>query len=117
MAVDRYLNYESFIASFFRKGLCADFNQPLFIPVGGDSFEQIWPAQSPSQFTLDYCRHHYETKIGKPDDKSTATIFDPALDPKYAEPDIDRRRMEMFAKLGKVVKVPERLSENDNQVI
>ena len=86
------------------------------IPPGGDSFEQIYPGQHPSQFTLDYCRHHYETKIGKPDEKSNSKV-DPALDPKFAEPDIDAKRLEFFAKLGKGVTIPDRIFENENQVI
>jgi len=79
---------------------------PLFIPAGTDSFEKIWPAQSPAQCTLDFCKAHSESKLGV-DRKPNATVLNPALDPRFAEPDIDRLYAEMMAKL--------RLPEEDDE--
>lgn len=75
----------------FRKETCYDNNEALFIPHGTDSFEQIWPSQSPAQLSLDFCRLEADSKLGKDKVKSKEDILNPALDPRFAEPDIDRR--------------------------
>ena len=74
-------------------------NKPVMIPHGADSYEQINPGIPHQQLTLEFCRHLYESKIGKSVEKDS-TRYDPALDANFREPDIDRRRADVVQELS-----------------
>lgn len=79
-------------------------NKPLMIPHGADSYEQINPGVQRSQFTLEYCRHIYESKIGKSQEKENIKN-DPALDPNFREPEIDRKRAAAVQELSGGIRI------------
>jgi hypothetical protein len=75
-----------------------DFNKPLLIPHGGDSFLEIAPGIKPRLCSLDYIKDLFKAEIGIKARQAVESI-NPGTDPRYAEPSIDRKRKEVMEKL------------------
>ncbi|CAG7835975.1 unnamed protein product [Allacma fusca] len=100
----------------FPKGICQDTNKPLMIPHGGDSFEQIWPGNSPAQFSLDFFKHLFESKIAKFNEKS-AMPEDPAIDSNFKENDVDELRNRIMDEITLTERVRQEFSTTDNYIV
>ena len=116
--VTRYCRYKCiyFFLVPYRKGICQDTNKPLMIPHGGDSYEQIWPGNSPAQFSLDFFKHLFESKIAKFNEKS-AMPEDPAVDPNFKENEIDELRNRIMDEIILTERVRQEFSTADNYII
>jgi hypothetical protein len=75
----------------YSNGVSQDASKPLLIPHGADSYDQIWPGCNPTQFSMEFFKHIFETQVGKYDEKSSIPD-DPAEDPNFRELEIDSRR-------------------------
>ncbi|TKR60284.1 hypothetical protein L596_027554 [Steinernema carpocapsae] len=97
----------------FPKGVSTDFNKPLAVPVGSDSFEDIGLPVDSIKHTQVRAESAYELWKDNfcerfPQNKEAEVVEeDPADDPKFAEPEIDQfleekmRDLEMYIKQKK----------------
>ncbi|KAG7204996.1 hypothetical protein KM043_005381 [Ampulex compressa] len=87
------LSHYSFGAQF-PEGKITDFEKPLFIPAGSDSFPSIdfqLPQMQPSNI-LDSIKQIYIDRIPQILQTDEITLEDPSNDPNFSEPIIDRLR-------------------------
>lgn len=81
---------------YFRKGFCTDYEKPLLVPAGADSFTQIGLnfSKGKNKNILDSIKQTYVTYVPQvtKKDESHQDLEDPANDPNFREPIIDRLR-------------------------
>jgi len=83
------------------------------IPYSSDSYEQIWPGASPSQYNMEFFRHLIETQIGKYNEKLSMPD-DPGEDPNFREPEIDSARNLFLEDIKFSEKVRKEYSRGEN---
>lgn len=73
-----------------------DYEKPLMIPAGADSFEQIdlQHLQTRSSAILDTIKQIYVARIPQVLKNNESALEDPSNDPNFNEPIIDRLRMQ-----------------------
>ncbi|KAK6636316.1 hypothetical protein RUM43_009975 [Polyplax serrata] len=82
------------------KGCSTDYNKPLLIPYGADSFSQleinVKTLKSPNQgLMIERFKHFYTAVFPQSSDiKDTSIMDDPAKNPNFKEPLIDNLRLE-----------------------
>lgn len=77
------------------QGLAQDYNKPLIIPAGSDSFQAILgPGGAAEAPRLEVVRHQLETHFPQEEEGggSVAGREDPARDPAFREPEVDMLR-------------------------
>ncbi|XP_018058643.1 PREDICTED: cytoplasmic dynein 2 light intermediate chain 1 [Atta colombica] len=82
--------------SSFMEDKCIDYEKPLMMPAGMDSFGRIdlqFPQTRPSAI-LDTIKQIYVSRIPQVSRNDESTLEDPSNDPNFNEPIIDRLRMQ-----------------------
>lgn len=77
-------------------GICTDYEKPLVVPAGTDSFASIdlkFPTSRPSAI-LDAIKQAYIERFPQGTKDEDSSLEDPANDPNFNEPIIDRLRMQ-----------------------
>ncbi|XP_076181716.1 cytoplasmic dynein 2 light intermediate chain 1 [Ptiloglossa arizonensis] len=96
-----FLSYYGFGTQAF-EGKCTDFEKPLAVPAGSDSFSSIdlqFPRTRPSAI-LDTIKQIYITRIPQVSRSSDIILEDPSNDTNFNEPIIDRLRAQREEEIG-----------------
>lgn len=85
------------------KNIAQDYNKPLIIPAGSDSFTTISGNVDDSPaMTYDAWRHTFNAKFPPENEEKAALPEDPGRDPNYAEPDVDNLRAQKDEELERI---------------
>ena len=71
------------------KGVSQDYNKPLIIPAGSDSFQAILGGNGGEVPKLEVMRHQFGTHFPQEEEETLTRSDDPAKDPNFREAEVD----------------------------
>ena len=76
------------------KGVSQDYNKPLIIPAGSDSFQAILGGNGSEVPKLEVMRHQFGTHFPQEEEETLTRSEDPAKDPNFREAEVDMLRLQ-----------------------
>ena len=96
------------------KGVSQDYNKPLMIPAGSDSFQAILGGQEVAK--MEVIKHQFSTHFPQKETSTLTMSEDPAKDPNFREAEVDMLRTQKDEDLDRYRREVERRGRSWNDI-